>query len=162
ITAMRFDPGTETRFSRLDADLRFTKGQGQINKLDLVSPVVRVSQGKPASVDLVNRQMDVVVNLRVSDNANRDLRALRGVKVPMRVTGSFDNLSYQVQWQDIAGAAVRGAVKSGLLELLGNQLENSIQAPAAPDSSTPAPAAPAPAKDPVRSIGDALKGLLGQ
>lgn len=161
IAAMRFDPGTETRFSKLDADLRFTKGQGQVNKLDLVSPVVRVSQGKPASVDLVNRQMDVVVNLRVNNGA-RDLRALRGVTVPMRVTGAFDNLSYQVQWQDIAGAAVRGAVKSGLLELLGSQLESSTQAPASPDSATPSAPAPAPAKDPVRSIGDALKGLLRQ
>ena len=162
---MNFDAGTETRFSRLDADLRFSNGQGLINKLDLVSPAVRVSQGKPASIDLVNQQMDIVVNLRVSGSANdtRDLVALRGVTVPLRVTGPLDKPSYQVQWKDIAGVAVREAVKSGLLELLGNQLESAVPGTPPPAEVAPiAPPGPAVVKDPVRSIGDALKGLLGQ
>src|SRR5690606_32751426 len=116
---MEFDKGSETAFSVLEADLLFSKGQGTVRKLNLVSPAVRVSQGKPASIDLVNQQMDVLVNLRVSGSANeaRDLMELRGVTVPLRVTGAFHRPSYQVQWKDIAGAAVREAVKGGLLEL---------------------------------------------
>lgn len=161
--AMRFDKGTETAFSRFDAELGFSNGQAAVNKLDLVSPAVRVTQGKPASIDLVNRQMDVVVNLRVSGNANdtRDLLNLRGVTVPLRITGQLDKPSYQVQWKDIAGTAVREAVKSGLLELLGNQLESAVPQAPVPQEAAPAPA-PEAAKDPVRAIGDALKGLLRQ
>jgi len=162
---MQFDAGTETRFSRLEADLRFSNGQGLVNKLDLVSPAVRVSQGKPAAIDLVNRQMDIVVNLRVSGSANdtRDLMGLRGVTVPLRVSGPLDKPSYQVQWKDIAGVAVREAVKSGLLELLGNQLDSALPDAPGSDQAAPAPApGPAVVKDPVRSIGDALKGLLRQ
>ena len=162
-TPLSFDTGTETRFSRLDTELRFKNGQGTVHKLDLISPAVRVSHGKPASIDLVNKQMDVLVNLRVrgSGQGTQDLMALRGVTVPVRVAGSFDRPSYQVQWKDIAGVAVREAVKSGLLELLGSQMESAI--PSAPLPEPPAPpTASAPAKDPVRAIGDALKGLLGQ
>ncbi len=162
-TPLRFDTGTETRFSRLDTELRFKNGQGTVHKLDMVSPAVRVSHGKPASIDLVNRQMDVLVNLRVRGSAQdtQDLMALRGVTVPVRVAGAFEKPSYQVQWKDIAGVAVREAVKSGLLELLGSQMESAI--PGAPVPEPPAaPATPAPVKDPVRAIGDALKGLLGQ
>lgn len=163
---MNFDPGVETSFSMLDLDMAFSNGQGTVRKLSLVSPAVRVSQGKPASIDLVNQQMDIVVNLRVSGSANdtRELAGLRGVTVPVRVTGAFDHPSYQVQWKDVAGVAVREAVKGGLLELLGNQLESVV-----PGGAAPAPAQPAPGpgsgeapKDPMRSIGDALKGLLGQ
>lgn len=161
---MGFDAGSETRFSRLEADLGFANGQGTVNKLDLISPAVRVSQGKPASLDLVNQQMDVLVNLRVSGSANdtRDLMALRGVTVPLRITGSFGKPAYQVQWKDIAGVAVREAVKSGLLELLGNQLESAVPGTPAPEAAVPLAPGPAAAKDPMRSIGDALKGLLGQ
>ncbi len=161
--AVNFDAGTETRFSRMDADLRFKSGQGTLSKLDVVSPAVRVAHGKPASIDLVNQQLDLLVNLRVSGSAQdtQDLMALRGVTVPLRITGPFKNPSYQVQWKDIAGVAVREAVKSGLLELLGSQLESAVPGTPVPQESPQAPAAPA-SKDPVRAIGDALKGLLGQ
>lgn len=158
---LQFDTGTETPFSSLEADLRFTNGQGTVQKLSLVSPAVRVSQGKPASIDLVNQQLDVVVNLRVSGSAadTRDLASLRGVTVPLRVAGPFSGPSYQVQWKDVAGTAVRDAIKGGLLELLGKQLEDAAGEPDATQAPGPEPT---PLKDPMRSIGDALKGLLGQ
>lgn len=162
---IKLTPGTETAFSELDADLQFTNGQGNVRKFNLVSQAVRASQGKPASIDLVNRQFNVVVNLRVTGNANatKDLIGLRGVTVPVLVSGAFDSPSYQVQWKDIAGVAVREAVKGGLLELLGNQLEPAVPEapPETPTPTTPGDVPP-PQKDTLRSIGDALKGLLGQ
>ena len=161
-----FNPGTETAFSQLDLDLGFSNGQGTVRKLSLVSPAVRASQGKPAAIDLVNRQLNVVVNMRVagSANATRDLTGLRGVTVPVLVRGDLDDPSYQVQWKDIGGAAVREVVKGGLLELLGNQLEPALPDAPVEDASPAAPAGdtPPPPKDTLRSIGDALKGLLGQ
>ena len=164
--ALAFNPGTETAFSVLESDLQISKGQVAVQKLNLVSPAVRVTQGKPASIDLVNQQMDVMVNLRVSGGATatRDLREMRGVTVPLRITGPFNSPAYQVQWKEIAGAAVREAVKGGLLELLGSQLDSAlpdVPAPETPVAPGPGPDTPAP-KDPMRSIGDALKGLLGQ
>src|SRR5690606_35003494 len=80
-----FNPGTETAFSQLELDLSFSNGQGTVKKLGLVSPAVRASQGKPAAIDLVNRQLNVVVNMRVAGSANaiKDLTGLRGVTVPV-------------------------------------------------------------------------------
>src|SRR5690606_17871573 len=158
--------GAETKFSEMDADLQFTNGQGTISRLNLVSPAVRVSQGKPAAIDLVNQQLNVLVNLRVRGGATgpRDLVELRGVTVPVRITGQFDDPAYQVQWKDIAGVAVREVVKGGLLEMLGNQLESAVPGavPETPQPLAPGPEPSAAPKDPLRSIGDALKGLLGQ
>src|SRR5690606_7138223 len=115
-------------------------------------------------------QLDVVVNLRVGGGAaeTRDLASLRGVTVPVRLSGAFSDPSYQVQWKDIASVAVREAVKGGVLELLGNQLESVVNG--APELETleqdapqgPGPGAEPPPKDPMRAIGDALKGLLGK
>lgn len=164
---LALDTGTQTAFSVLEGDLQFSKGQGTVRKLNLVSPAVRVSQGKPASIDLVNQQLDLVVNLRVGGGVTetRDLISLRGVTVPVRLSGALASPSYQVQWKDIAGVAVREAVKGGLLELLGSQLESAVPGVSAPPEPAPAPgpgAAPPPAKDPMKAIGEALKGLLGQ
>ncbi len=162
--SVNFDAGTETTFSRMDTELRFKNGQGTLHKLDVVSPAVRVTHGKPASIDLVNQQLNVLVNLRVSGSAQdtHDLMALRGVTVPLQVTGPFKKPAYQVQWKDIAGVAVREAVKSGLLELLGSQLESAVPGTPVPEQAAPSTPAPSGNKDPVRAIGDALKGLLGQ
>lgn len=144
--ALKLDTGTQTAFSVLETDAQFSKGQGTIRKLNLVSPAVRVTQGKPASIDLVNQQLDIVVNLRVGGSAaeNRDLIALRGVTVPLRVAGAFDSPTYQVQWKDIGGIAVREAVKGGLLELLGNQLESAVPGVSAPPASSPPLPGPEP------------------
>ena len=165
-TPVKLDIGTQTAFSELDADLRFTNGQGTVRKLNLVSPAVRVTQGKPAAIDMVNQQLNVLVNLRVRGGASQptDLIQLRGVTVPVHISGPFDQPSYQVQWKDIAGVAVREVVKGGLLELLGNQLDSAVPEVPAPESDAPLAPGPsaAPSKDPLRSIGDALKGLLGQ
>lgn len=169
---LALDTGTQTAFSVLETDLQLSNGQGTLRKLNLVSPAVRVSQGKPASIDLVNQQLDVVINLRVGGGATetRDLVSLRGVTVPVLLSGPFSKPSYQVQWKDIASVAVREAVKGGLLELLGHQLDSAVPAAPAPQSSAPEqPQGPGPgaepsppAKDPMRAIGEALKGLLGQ
>lgn len=167
---LTLNTGTQTAFSVLETDLQLSTGQGTLRKLNLVSPAVRVSQGKPASIDLVNQQLDVVVNLRVGGGAaeTRDLASLRGVTVPVRLSGAFSDPSYQVQWKDIASVAVREAVKGGLLELLGNQLDSVVPGAPAPETLVPdapqgpGPGAEPPPKDPMRAIGDALKGLLGK
>ena len=98
-------------------------------------------------------------------SAGRAASALRNVSHSShdRVTERGKKPSYQVQWKDIAGVAVREAVKSGLLELLGNQLESAVPGTPPPEEAAPLTPPGSPVvKDPVRAIGDALNGLLGQ
>lgn len=155
----RFDMGRQTPFSSLDVDIALDHGQGTVKKLSLMAPVLRVTQGTPASVDLVNDQLDLMLNIKVAgDKAAQEtaqLAELRNVTVPVRVSGPFNSLGYQVQWKDIGGKAVKDAVKEGLLDMLSNQIGEP------PPGAAPGGADKKPA-DPVKSLGEALKGLLGQ
>ncbi|SHI24729.1 AsmA family protein [Pollutimonas bauzanensis] len=165
--ATQFDMGRQTDFTSLDADIEFNRGQGTIKKLNLVAPLLRVSQGTPASLDIVNKQLDVSINVRVVNTSTgqggKELDELKNVTVPLRISGPFDKLGYQVQWKEIGSKAVKEAVQGGLMDLLSNQIGKVPEAEA--EGAAPASPIPAPPKkpmDPVKSIGDALKGLLGQ
>lgn len=160
--ATQFDLARQTEFSSLDTDVEFNHGQGTIKKLNLVSPLLRITQGTPASVDIVNEQLDVNINVRVvgkpAGPQGNELADLKNVTVPVRISGPFDKLGYQVQWKEIGSKAVKEALQDGLLDMLSNKAGLKPEAPAGS-------AAPEPAKKPidtVKSIGDALKGLLGQ
>ena len=160
--ATRFDATRQTDFTALDADIDFQQGQGTVKKLSVQSPLLRVTQGTPASIDLVNDQLDVLLNVRVVNTKTgqdgKELADLQNVTVPVRVSGAFNDLGYQVQWKEIGSKAVKEAVKEGLIEMLNNKI-GIPQPPPAP-AEEPEPASRRP--DPVKSIGDALKGLLGK
>ncbi|MGB3287769.1 MAG: AsmA family protein [Burkholderiaceae bacterium] len=162
--ATQFDRARQTDFTSLDADIDFERGQGTVRQLSLAAPLLRISQGTPASVDMVNDQLDLMLNVRVvntkTGQEGKALSELQSVTVPIRVSGHFDKLSYQVQWKDIRSKAVKEAVKGGLIDLLSNQVGKPADeaAPAAAGQ----PAAPKKPLGSVKSIGEALKGLLGQ
>ncbi|HWK71112.1 MAG TPA: AsmA family protein [Burkholderiaceae bacterium] len=161
--ATQFDTGRQTDFTSLDADIDFDHGQGTVRKLNLAAPLLRISQGAPASVDLVNDQLDLVMNVRVVNTKTgqdgKELSELQGVAVPIRVSGPFDKLGYQVQWKEIGSKAVKEAVKGGLIDMLSNQVGKPGEGAAPPNAPQAPPKKPV---DPVKSIGEALKGLLGQ
>src|SRR3546814_7637511 len=64
-----------------------------------------------------------VVNTKTGQDG-KDLSELKGVTVPIRVSGPFDKLGYQVQWKEIGSKAVKEAVKGGLIDLLSNQIRS--------------------------------------
>ncbi|MFC0660441.1 AsmA family protein [Eoetvoesiella caeni] len=149
----KFQPGSETRFTSLDANVAFERGIGQIKKLDLNSPAVRVTQGSPASVNLINSTLDLAADVRIvnaSKAGKEQFADLQGVTVPVHISGPFDALSYQVQWKAISGKLARQAIQNGLLNLISKPPASGEQN-AAPTKS-----------DAVKSLGNALKGLLGK
>src|SRR5690606_8425860 len=131
--------------------------------LNIEAPLLRVSAGKPSSIDLVNDQLDITVNAKVVNAiegiAGNGLVDLQGVTVPVRISGPFKAPSYQVQWKEIGSRTVKQAVENGLLDLISNKVgEKLLNQPPKP-APQPIPKKPI---DPVKSIGDAIKGLLGQ
>src|SRR5690606_14260869 len=94
--ATRFDTSRQTDFTALDADIDFQQGQGTVKKLSVQSPLLRVTQGSPASIDLVNDQLDVLLNVRVvntkTGQAGKELEDLQEVTVPHRVSGALNDL----------------------------------------------------------------------
>ena len=80
-----------------------------------------------------------------------EIAGLQGVTVPVHISGPFNALSYQVQWKAISGKLAKQAIQNGLLNLI-----------AKPPASGEQEAAPNIKSDPVKSLGNALKGLLGK
>jgi AsmA protein len=79
-----------------------------------------------------------------------ELAALRGVTVPVQLSGPFDAIDWRVQWSDVAAAAVENKLQEKLAEKLGLFGK--------PDE----PAASAPAQKPEDKLKDRLRGLLGK
>lgn len=165
-----FDSRRSTAFSSLDARLDLKDGQGQLSKLSLVSSLVRVSEGKPARIDVPGRSLDLVllaqVAARLPKGLDTALTPLLGATLPVHITGAWDRPEYEINWASIRNSSVQRALKSGLMELLKGKdlIEQALPSPepAAPGAGSNDARAPAPAADPVERIGKAIKGLLGQ
>ena len=152
-----FNLGSRTNFDSLDVSLAIKNGVADVKRLDLRSPLLRITQGKPASINLVHNSLDLLANVRVTRarNDSVDLSALRGMTVPVRFAGPLDGPRIDVQWQDMGGSLVKEALQRGLTDLIGGQGNVGAKPAAEPD-----PAAPL-VEDPVKSLGKTLKGLLG-
>jgi AsmA protein len=110
------DAARETAFSRMDADLTLAAGVATIKRLDVASPVLRVSEGSPATIDLSKGTLNVVANVKIADPppAYADLRELRGLAVPVHVAGPYDALRYRIDWRAVAGDALSRALQRAL------------------------------------------------
>ncbi|WP_251862943.1 AsmA family protein [Achromobacter sp. Marseille-Q4962] len=112
------DATRQTAFSEMDADLSFTKGVATVKRLNVVSPLLRVTQGEPAAIDFVKSQLDLVARARVvnpaADPEGKDLVDLKDVTIPVHVQGPFDKLSYTVLWKDAIGGILKRSLENRL------------------------------------------------
>ncbi|WP_144630736.1 AsmA family protein [Bordetella genomosp. 13] len=135
------DASRQTDFTTLDADLALAKGVAKATRLDLNSPLVRITQGDPANIDFPRSTLDFVARARVNANPTEEgkqLDFLKGVSVPVHITGPFDKPVYTLMWQSIAADLLKQGVAQRLKDALGGQ-------------GTPADA-----------VNKALKGLIGK
>ncbi|MCZ4330990.1 AsmA family protein [Castellaniella denitrificans] len=168
--ASPFESRSSTAFSSLDARLDLKDGQGTLSRLSVVSDLVRLSEGKPARIDVPGRSLDLVLQAQVASRLPKGLDValtpLLGATIPIRISGAWSHPEYEVNWSSIRNPSIQRALKSGLMELLkGKDLID--QALPSPESDTPGtasknPLSPASGADPVERIGKAIKGLLGQ
>jgi len=160
-----FDPRRSTPFSTLDGRVDFKNGLGTISKLALNSDLLKVTAGKPATLDVPAQQLDVLLMAQVANRPPKALAgtlgALAGVTFPVQIQGAWDKPRYSVQWDVIRNQTIQRAVKSGLMGLIkGNDpIEQAL--PQSDSGDAAGSKTPAPEADPVERIGKALKGLLG-
>ncbi len=106
-TASGAEPN-QTDFSELTGTVTLAHGVARNEDLSAKSPLLRVS-GK-GSADLVNEQMDYLVHATVvaslEGQGGKGLEQLKGLTVPIRISGPFANLSYRPDVQ----AIVKGKV----------------------------------------------------
>jgi AsmA protein len=81
-----------------------------------------------------------------------DLAALKGVTVPVKLSGPFEAIDYRILWSRVAASVLENRLKNTIGDALGGK-------PKAPSGAASAPQneAPQSSKDRLR---DKLKGLI--
>ena len=139
------DEAQKTDFSELTASFSISNGVATNRDLLAKSPLLRVSGA--GTIDIGAGALDYTVQAAVVETlaaqGGGDLSGLRGVTVPVHLSGPFGALSYQLDWNSLARQAITKKAGDQLKNLLQNKLKKDGQ-----------PSNP--------SLGDALKGLLGK
>lgn len=115
----------KTDFSELTASFTIKDGVATSNDLDGKSPLLRLAGA--GKVDLGAGTLDytakvaVVGSLKGQDG--RELTELRGVTVPVRLSGPFEKLSYSIDWGSVAQEALKAKAAEQLKQKVAPQLE---------------------------------------
>ena len=160
----------KTDFSELTASFTIRNGVAHNEDLSLKSPFLRVGGTGDINIgeDSVNYVVKASIVGTMAGQGGKELAQLKGLSVPVRVSGPYDALHYQVELsqmlsdkeqleaaKEAARAAAKEALKGAKLQdLLGGP--NQGQPKPGGDQSQPA----APAKKPEDQFREQLKGLL--
>lgn len=128
----------KTDFSELSASFQIAEGVARSNDLDAKSPFLRL--GGDGAIDIGRGRIDYTTRATVTGSATgqggAELAALKGLTVPVRLTGPFDAIDWKVQWSAVAAGALQNKVEDKLKEKLGTKLGVP---PAEPGASAPKP-----------------------
>ncbi|HOI52605.1 MAG TPA: AsmA family protein, partial [Azonexus sp.] len=140
-SASNADATEKTDFSELVASFRIAGGVAHNDDLAMKSPFLRLAGN--GDIDIGNSRIDYLAKVSVVETSKgqegKELADLKGITVPIRLRGPFDNLSYSLEagelLKDVA-KAILDEKKEELKEKAGKKLEEKL--------------------------GDKLKGLFGK
>jgi AsmA protein len=122
----------KTDFSAMSGSIHFVDGIGHSDDLNLKSPFLRV--GGSGSVNLRDSTLDYVATVNVVESiagqGGVDLSQLKGISIPVRVTGPFNHLGYQIQFGKIGADILKSALKEKakpILEEKKKELLNKLK-----------------------------------
>ena len=117
--------GEKTDFSELSASFVIRGGVAHNEDLSAKSPFFRL--GGAGDIDIGGDKMDYLAKAAIVNTAGgqgaRELNELRGLTVPVRISGPFDALKYRI---DI-GAAATEAVKQQVQEKVQEKVKEQVQ-----------------------------------
>ncbi len=136
-----------TDFAMLKGSATIQQGQVQNRDLQVQSPLLRISGS--GSIDLVQDQVDYVVTTKLvgslTGQGGKTANQLRGIPIPVRITGPLNGLSYRPDFSGILKPKIQEQ-KQKILQ----QVEDKVKQKATELLGSP------------KDIGNALKGLLGR
>ena len=142
----------KTDFSELSASFQIANGVASNQDLDMKSPFLRL--GGEGTIDLGKERIDYLARATVTGTSKgqdgADLAALKGLQVPVRLSGPFDALAWKIEWSSVIAGAMTQQLKN---EVRGRLEEKLGLKPADPGAS-------APATQPKDALKGLLKGLL--
>ena len=144
----------KTDFSELSASFDIDGGVARSKDLDAKSPFLRLSGD--GAVDVGKSRIDYTARTTVAATSKgqdgADLAALKGLTIPVRLTGPLDAIEWKIQWSAVAADALKGQAEDKLRARLGlKPTDGSASAPSLKDAAKDA------AKD---ALKDQLKGLF--
>ena len=114
------DARKQTDFTEFDVSFVIADGIATSTDLDVKSPLLRI--GGEGRADLVGSRLDYTVRASVvgtsTGQGGKDLADVRGVTVPVRLTGPFDKLDWQIDWETAGKEALKGRAAAELRERL--------------------------------------------
>jgi AsmA protein len=110
----------KTDFSEMTASLRIANGIARNDDLAAKSPFLRLAG--EGDIDIVNNSMNYLAKASVvgtsAGQEGKDLAELRGMTVPVRVTGPLDKLSYNIDLGALATDMAKARIETKLQEQL--------------------------------------------
>lgn len=105
--------GDKTDFSELSASLKIANGIAHNEDLAMKSPFLRLAGA--GDIDIGGGQMNYVAKASVvassSGQGGQGLDQLKGLTVPVRVTGPFEKLSYTLEFGSLVADAAKAKVE---------------------------------------------------
>src|SRR5688572_6631897 len=129
----------KTDFSELNASFAIKNGVAHNEDLEVKAPLFRL--GGAGDINIVNSTLDYLAKASIvatsQGQGGKERDNLAGLTVPVRLTGSFDDLKYKVDFRGMAGQAAKSEVGEKLKDRLEERLKEE-------------------------NVRDKLKGLLGR
>ena len=105
--------GDKTDFSELTASFKIANGVAHNEDLAMKSPFLRLAGA--GDIDIGGGQMNYLAKASVVANATGQggagLEQLKGLTVPVRVTGPFESLSYKIEFGSLVADAAKAKVE---------------------------------------------------
>lgn len=109
----------KTDFSELSASFKIANGVAHNEDLAAKSPFLRLA-GR-GDIDIGNGRLDYLARASVVATSGgqgaKELDYLKGLTVPVRASGPFEQLAYKIEFGDLASAAVKARVEEKTQEL---------------------------------------------
>ena len=118
-TTQQAKAGDKTDFSELTASLKIANGIAHNDDLAMKSPFLRLSGA--GDIDIGGGRMNYVAKVSVvstsAGQGGKDLDQLKGLTVPVRVTGPFENLAYKIEIGSLVSDAAKATVEEKKQEI---------------------------------------------
>ncbi|MEW6165899.1 MAG: AsmA family protein [Pseudomonadota bacterium] len=126
------DRAQQTDFSALSASFRLANGVARNDDLLAKSPLLRIAGA--GDIDIGNGRLDYLLKASVvatsTGQGGKELEQVKGITLPVRLTGPFDRPDWKIELAGVAEEAVKAKVaekKAEIREKARDQLKNKLK-----------------------------------
>jgi AsmA protein len=120
------DKTQKTDFSELNATFVIKNGIAHNEDLDAKSPLFRL--GGAGDINIPESSLNYVAKAAIvatsEGQGGKERDQLAGLTVPVKLSGPFDDMKYEVDYRAVAGAAAKSQVGEKVKERLGERLKD--------------------------------------